>query len=571
MENKFASLVLINANIWTANPSQTMRSQALAVRGDKIIFVGSNDELKRLGLIGVDTKVIDAAGRFVVPGFIDSHIHFLMGGQRLISVQLRDVCSRKQFVEKIASYAASIEAGEWIIGGDWDHTLWGEGESESEGTEDLPTRFLIDRVTPHNPVWITRKEGHMYLANSLAMKLAKVDEHISNVATVEGGTILTDANGILTGIFKDNAINLIYPHVPLPSQSESDRALAAATKYAHSNGVTSIHHMTEPADRNRGGVACDPQVFIDSYSRGKLKIRVKCSVPIQDWEKNIIKDQNQNQNQNQDQNHMLNFGVIKGYVDGSLGSHSAAFFSPYINSVDTPNSSNYCGDIVNSEENLYNWIKSIDSRGYQLFIHAIGDRGINTILNIFERVIKENGESDRRWRIEHAQHILFEDAPRFKKLGVIASMQPYHAIDDGRWAEKILGKERVKSSYACRTLLDAGCKLAFGSDWFVAPPNPILGIHAAVTRKIIDVGDSSDCKKIFLPEQRISVEEALYAYTIDAAYSVYEEKIKGSLEVGKLADFVILDRDLTKIPIDEIEQTKILTTVLGGEIVFDYV
>ncbi|MBF0298409.1 MAG: amidohydrolase, partial [Oligoflexia bacterium] len=368
-------------------------------------------------------------------------------------------------------------------------------------------------------------------------------------------------------------------------------------KYAHSNGVTSIHHMTEPADRNRGGVANDPEEYLDAHSRGNLNIRVNCAVPIQGWQGYLNKIATiakiattetiaTKKPINHMSDNMLKFGSVKGYVDGSLGSHSAAFFSPYLNSATasatiTSTTENYCGDIVNSEEDLFNWISEIDKANLQVFIHAIGDRGINTILNIFEKVVKTNGVRDRRWRIEHAQHLSFDDVPRFISLGVIASMQPYHAIDDGRWAEEILGAKRVRGSYAFRTLLDAGVRLAFGSDWFVAPPSPILGIHAAVTRKTLV--DGKICGKSFLPEQKITVEEALKAYTIDAAYSVHEENLKGSLEVGKLADFSILSKDITKtntnantnantntcVANEEIENTLVLLTVLGGKVVFN--
>jgi len=413
-------------------------------------------------------------------------------------------------------------------GVDWDGMGW----------ESLPQKDWIDSVTPDNPVFVSRLDGHMALANSLAIKLAGVDRRVKDVS---GGTITRDSRGEPTGIFKDNAMDLISVKIPEQSEEEVDRAIVAAMHYLASNGVTSAH-------------AVDAAAYADALervrARGEQITRLYYLQTISRWKD--MKEQVEREGRG---DRWISTGGVKGFVDGSLGSHTAAFLEPYTDlQTDT-------GLFVNSEEDLYNWILESDKAGLQVVIHAIGDEAINFLLNAYEKVAAENGERDRRFRIEHSQHIAPADIERYGKQRVIASMQPYHAIDDGRWAEEYIGPERVKTTYAFRSLLDSGATLAFGSDWFVAPATPLEGIYGAVTRRTLDGKNPEG----WVPEQKISVEEALKAYTINAAYASFEEDLKGTLEPGKLADFVVLDRDITAIDPVEIWDMKAQQTWVGGK------
>lgn len=531
VNNQEATLVIKNAKIWTANPQMPF-AQSLAISGTTIIDIGTENSM--LKHVKETTNVIDAKGMFITPGFIDSHVHLLMGGERLNSIKLKNVTSLFEFVLAIGNYAKSLKKGEWILGGDWDHMNWG-------GI--LPSRFLIDDQTRDNPVWIGRHEGHTYLANSLALKLAGLSDN--NIPKIQGGTIEVNEQNKMTGIFKDNALRLVFDKIPLPNEEESFKYMRSAMDYFSQFGVTSVHHMTEPVGRNRAGLPRDLEIFENFENSGeKMKTRIYAAVPIELQQDLVTKMKNNQPGQ------MVRFGAVKGYADGSIGSHTAAFFDDYI---DAPG---YKGDLVNDYNQLYEQIKNADRENIQIFIHAIGDRGVRMVLDIFEQVIKENGERDRRWRIEHAQHISSDDFKRFKQLGVIASVQPQHAIDDSRFIKKYLDESQIKQSFAFRTLLDNQARLAFGSDWFVSPPNPLMSIHAAINREY------------FLPEQSITLEESLYAHTLYAAYSVHEEHLKGSLEVGKLADMVIIDKNLFEIDSKEIKDSKIVMTILGGNVIF---
>ena len=382
----------------------------------------------------------------------------------------------------------------------------------------------------------------MGLANSSALKLAGIDRKVKDVT---GGTIVRNEAGELTGIFKDNAMGYIYNSIPPASAEQVDRALIAAMDYFASNGVTSVH-------------AVDAADYADAIGRvrknGKLITRVYIMETISRWEK--LKKQVARDGRG---DKWMKTGGLKGFVDGSLGSHTAAFLEPY---SDQPADS---GLFVNSKEDLYSWISNADKADLQVGIHAIGDRAINTLLNIYERVENENGVKDRRFRIEHAQHIAPGDVERFARLGVIACMQPYHAIDDGRWAEELIGPERIKSMYVFKSLFNSKAVVAFGSDWPVAPATPLEGIYAAVTRRTLDNKNPDG----WVPEQKISVEQALTAYTRNAAFASFDEKIKGTLEPGKLADFVVLSDDITVIDPVKIREGKVLQTFVGGKKVFD--
>lgn len=524
-----ADIVVVNAKVWTGVRGAP-DAQGVAARGGRIIAVGSDQEVNRT--VGPRTQVVDAGGKMVVPGFIDSHVHFITGGAALASVQLRDARTPAEFARRIRDYARTLPPGAWITEGNWDHSLWG-GE--------LPRKEWIDSITPDNPVWISRLDGHMALANSAALRAAGVTAATADVA---GGEIVRGPAREPTGIFKDNALELVDRAVPPPTREQQDRALDSAMRFVAEQGVTSVQHM---------GGWDDLAAFRRAHDAGRLRTRISAAVPLSTWQR--LRDTVAARGRGDE---WLRIGSLKGFVDGSLGSHTALMHQPF---NDAPADS---GLLVTPAEHLYAWTRAADQAGLQVMVHAIGDRANTLILDIFERVAREDGARDRRFRVEHAQHLRPADIPRFGRLGVIPSMQPYHAIDDGRWAEQFIGPERAKGTYAFRTLLDSGATLAFGSDWFVAPPTPLEGIYAAVTRRTLDDRNPGG----WVPEQKITVEEALRAYTSGAAYGLFQEREKGTLEPGRLADWVLIDRDLRAIAPETIRDAKVLMTVVGGTVVY---
>ena len=527
-----ATLAIVNARVWTGDAAKPW-AEALAANGNLITAVGTTAEIQKAA---GGAEVIDAGGKLVVPGFIDTHVHFVDGGFRLASVQLRDAKTREEFVARIKAFAGTVPAGTWIQGGDWDHSLWG-GE--------LPTREWIDAVTPRHPVWINRLDGHMSLANSAALEAAGVTRATANIS---GGKIVRGPGGEPTGVLKDNAMSLVDKVAPPPSPEMQDRALLAAMKYVNERGITSVHNM---------GTWSELDTFARARKSGTLTTRIYAAVPLDTWEK--LRDGVQAKTYGGADgrgDEWLRVGGLKGFVDGSLGSHTAAFHEPF---NDAPTDR---GLLVNKPEDLYSWISGADKSGLQVMVHAIGDRANGLLLDTYERVEKENGTRDRRFRIEHAQHLAAADISRFGRLGVIASMQPYHAIDDGRWAEQFIG-ERINTTYALRDLLDQKARLAFGSDWFVAPPTPLEGIYAAVTRRTLDDKNPGG----WVPAQKITVEEAVRAYTATAAYASFDESRKGILSPGRLADLVMLDRNIFEIAPEQIRTTTTELTVVAGKIV----
>lgn len=529
-QSQSADLV-IYGRVWTGDSARPW-AQALAVSGDTVAGVGDSSQIAKS--VGPGTRVLGNGKAMVVPGFMDGHIHFLTGGFQLASIDLRDAASPAEFTARLKAYAAKLKPGEWILGGDWDHERWPGAP--------LPQRSWIDSVTPRNPVFVNRLDGHMALANSEALRLARIGRASREIP---GGTIVRGPGGEPTGVLKDEAQNPVYAVIPVPTDAQSDAALERAMKWAASKGVTAVADVSVPW--------YEVAALRRARAAGKLTIRVAVFVPLGEWRR--MADTLRAAGAGDD---WLRVAGVKGYVDGSLGSTTALFYQPY---NDAPETS---GLMVTPEDSLRAWIGGADSAGLQVVVHAIGERANGLLLSIFDSVGRAHGPKDRRFRIEHAQHLRRGDISRLARSGVIASMQPYHAIDDGRWAEKRIGPERIKTTYAFRTLLDQGGRLAFGSDWTVAPIDPLLGIYAAVTRRTLDGKHPGG----WVPEEKITVEEALRAYTASNAYGVFAERTRGKLAPGYLADVVLLDRDLAAIPPEEIERAGIRYTVVGGKVVF---
>jgi predicted amidohydrolase YtcJ len=535
-----ADLILLRGRIWTGNPAQP-EAEAIAVRANRIVAVGTSQAI--LKLASSSTKIIELHGRRVVPGFNDAHLHFYMGGASLSLVQLRNVGSPSAFRDEIGKFARTRPKGEWILGGNWDHQNWTPSV--------LPDHELIDPVTPDNPVFVSRFEGHSSLANSLAMKLAHIDQDTEDVP---GGEILRDTHGKPTGIFKDAARSLIERYIPAASEAQVTSAILAAQQHAAKYGVTSVQEMGVLGLRRADTLETVVRAYQKLEAQRQLRVRVSVHFPLPEYRRFA--------QMWAPATDMLQMQSIKSFADGALGSSTAWFFDPY---TDAPHSRGIPSDELTYSEEMYRNLCDADNSGLQLAVHAIGDRANHTILDFFEKLQQRNGSRDRRLRIEHAQHLQPGDIARFAGLNVIASVQPYHCIDDGRWAERRIGPTRAKTTYAFRSLLDSGAILAFGSDWFVAPIDPLQGIYAAVTRRPLD----EKCPDGWVPQQKISVAEAVHAYTWGGAYASKTEKIKGSLEPGKLADIVVLSQDIFHIPSEQIRETKVELTIFDGEVIYE--
>lgn len=530
-ETRSADLI-VYGRVWTGDSAKPW-ARGVAVAGDTIAAVGDSATLAKL--IGSGTRVIHNGKAMVVPGFMDGHLHFTRGGFQLASVDLRSSSSPEEFVERLKAFAVERQPGEWILGGDWDHESWPGAP--------LPRREWIDSVTPNNPVFVNRLDGHMGLANSAALRAAKITRATKDIT---GGVIVrAPRTGEPTGILKDEAMGPVLRAIPEPTAAQRDAALRRALAFAASKGVTALAHVSvEPADLG---------TYLRAKQAGALTARAALYFPLETW--HAVADTVAKLGRGDD---WVWIGGVKGYVDGSLGSTTALFYSPYNDDPRTP------GVLVTPEDSLRAWIGAADSAGLQVVVHAIGERANGLLLSIYDSVARAHGPRDRRFRIEHAQHLRRADITRLAKSGVIASMQPYHVIDDGRWAEKRIGPERIKTTYAFRSLLDDGAHLAFGSDWTVAPIDPLLGIYAAVTRRTLDGKNPRG----WVPKEKISVEEALRAYTAGNAFAVFAENRRGKLAPGYLADLVVLDQDLTAIPPEAIDRVGVRVTVVGGKVVF---
>ena len=528
-------LVILNASIHTMDEAQPTAG-AVAVFGNRIAAVGSSAELRALA--GPRTRVVDAAGKTVLPGFNDAHVHFLSGGFALTNVDLRDARSTEELARRLKDYAKKLPKGRWILGGDWDHEKWPGAP--------LPTKEMIDAATPDHPVLVNRLDGHMSLANSLALKLAGVSKETQ---APPGGEIVRDPKtGEPTGVLKDSAAGLVERVVPEKTFEEKHAAAKAATEHAAQVGVTSVADMS--ADGDVG-------LYQYMLERGELKTRIYAMRSIVSWE--ALAKTGVRAAFGSDR---LRIGGLKGFADGSLGSTTAFFFEPY---NDAPGTRGLLFDQMLPEGAMLKRVEGADRGGMQVMIHAIGDEANLRILDIYRQAAEKNGSRDRRFRIEHAQHLRPREIARFGSQQVIASMQPYHAADDGRWCEKRIGPERSKGTYAFRSLLEASVVLAFGSDWTVAPLNPLEGIKAAGTRQTLD-GKHPDG---WIPEQKLTLDQAVRAYTVGSAYAEFADKVKGTITPGKLADLVVLDRDLYQAKPAEFDRARVVLTVMDGQIVWE--
>ncbi len=531
-----ASLVIHHGRVHTLDRALP-EAQAVAIAGERIAAVGSDEQVDLW--ISPQTTVIDARGATVLPGFNDSHVHFVSGSLSLNRVELGDVTSREEFARRVAATVKNLQKGEWVVGGGWDH--------EKFPGATMPTREWVDAVTPDNPLWLNRYDGHMGLANSAALRIAGIDR---NTPDPPGGLILHDSEGNPTGALKEAAAGLVQRLIPSANEEQLTRAIRQGLAEARRFGVTSFQDISH---------ATELRIYQKLLAAGELTARIYAITPIELYQSEVQAGITAGFG-----NDWIRTGALKGFADGSLGSTTALFFEPY---NDAPNTRGLFNAMMLPEGHMLQMAQPADAAGLQIAIHAIGDRANHEILAMYEEIARRNGPGPargRRWRIEHAQHLRPDDFDLFARLGVIASMQPYHEAGDGVWAEKRIGHERALTTHAWRSLLDHGVRLAFGTDWPVVPLNPMLGLYAAVTRATLDGKNPNG----WIPEQKISLAEAIEAYTLGSAYAEFTDNQKGSLTPGKLADIVVLDSDLFHLPPDRIKEAKVTATIVAGKVVY---
>lgn len=531
-------MVLINGRIWTVDPRQP-EVEAAAIWRDRIAAVGDTATIRHL--VGPGTVVIDLSGKRVLPGFHDSHLHFPQPSPHYLRAWLKEASNETEFGEHLRALDRQLPPGRWLLGGGWDHDRTFGGR--------LPTAALVDRYVPDRPVFLTRYDGHSAVVNSLVLQQAGIT---ASTPDSPGGEIVRDpATHQPTGLLRDQAMGLATRLIPDSTAEERAAAIEHSLQQARQMGVTSFEAMM--GDDPPGGADLF-RTYQQWEREGRLTARIGLYWPLGRWEElahlgiagNFGGDR-------------IRLRGVKGFLDGSLGSSTAWFWEPYLHELDS------CSLPVVDVAELREDLLGADRAGLQIAIHAIGDRAVSELLDLYEEVEAENGPRDRRLRLEHAQHLRLLDLGRFQKLGVIASMQPYHAIDDGRWAEGRIGAERCRWSYAWRSLLDQGAVVCFGSDWSVAPLNPLAGIDAAVNRRTLDGKHPQG----WFPEQRIGVEEAICAYTWAAAYAAFMEHEIGSIRPGYQADLVVLSHDiLAPENRDRISQAEVILTMVGGKIVY---
>ena len=545
-ETPKADVIFRNANIYTGLKDRSTfgetqrRAEALAIRGDRVVAIGGNSEITKWK--GTQTQVIDLHGQLVMPGFNDAHVHLAEAGFQKLSVNLVGVRSLDEFRQRIRERVMSAAPGEWITGGGWDETLW--------PVKTPPSRWDVDEVSQGHPVFLQRVDGHIAVANTKALQLASV-----TVASrdPEAGKIDRDESGTPSGILRETARDSVFAIIPKATHEKRRQGIMQALADAARWGITSAQDNSSWEDF---------QVYEELEREGQLTLRISEWLPF-DASVDGLKAMRDSHPRS---DNMLHTGMLKGFMDGSLGSHTAALLQPYADDPRNSGLPRYDPEKLNemTEERL--------AEGFQIGFHAIGDRGVQMALDAFagaEEAVRDqapkssNTINDFRLRIEHAQVTTPAEIQKFKSLKVIASMQPNHLLTDMNWAQNRLGPERAAHSYAWAEFLSKGVALAFGTDYPVEPITPFRGLYAAVTRQ------SEDGKKRYYPEQRLTIDQAIAAYTIGSAYAEFAEKEKGSLQPGMLADFVVLDRDITSIPAEKILDTKVLRTVVGGKTVYE--
>jgi predicted amidohydrolase YtcJ len=530
---KIERYAFINGKIYTVDP-QNAWADTIIVDGNKISFVGNFNDAEEM--ISNECKVTDLKGKLVLPGFIESHAHIAIGGNYLLGVDLENCKNKKQFIDKLKDFVLKNSAS-WIKGGNWNHESWDKIE--------LPNKNWVDEFSKETPILVHRLDYHMALANSCALRLANINK---DTVDPRGGKIERDKlTGEPTGILKDKAITLVSNKIPEQSNQEIDKACLTALREAAKFGITSIQDITLEEDLNS---------LRRIEAEGKLNCRIYARLPIDLEKEKIIKLLKELSHSGK-----IKLKSIKAFADGSLGSSTALFFEPY---SDEPDNNGLAMEYVTTGE-LEKLSKYFDKEKFQLSIHAIGDKAVSDTIDLYERIARENPNWDRRFRIEHAQHIKIKDIARIAELGINVSAQPYHLYCDGVWAEKKIGEERLKEFLPFKSFIDKKVKLCFGSDYPVVTLNPLKGIYAAVTRET----ENNKYPEGLAPEEKITIEDAVKAYTIHAAYTAFEEDEKGSLEVGKLADFVVLEKNIFEIPACEIAKVKVEKTIFDGKIIFN--
>jgi predicted amidohydrolase YtcJ len=554
-----ADLVLLGARVYTLEPAQPW-AEAIAVRGDRILKVGTREEVRKLVREG-RTRVLDLEGRLVLPGFIDNHTHFASAGKLLLGLNLLEVDEPVELRRQVGEAAARLPPGAWLVGGDWGaYGAWAKGSTGTAAgaprpPEFLPTKELIDSASGDHPALVSRFDGKLHLANTLALRAAGIT---SATRDPEGGEVLRGTDGEPNGLLRGTAAKLVESVIPPPAyaqrRAEALRALQEARRY----GVTTIHDNVADFEQL--------QLFHDLQKTGELTSRVWARMWLSEWERerDHIRRRSVPAVAGGWGDDMIRLGGLKAWVDGIMGNSSALFFEPY---TSAPDSYGRLRPVMFPEGNLYRLIKRADRAGFTVTVHAIGDRANRILLDTYERVFAENAPRDRRFRVVHAQVMEPEDQLRFGRLGLVAEVQPYHAIDDMRWMEERIAS-RAENAYAFRGLMNGGATMSFGSDWpgtnaSYYPINPLLGIYAAVTRQTLEGRPEGG----WFPRQRISLEDAVRFFTWNNAYATFEEDSKGSLREGKLADLVVLDRDIFGRPPRELIETQVLYTILGGKVV----
>ena len=539
-EKEKADLIIINGKVFT-NDKENPITEAIAVKDELIIAVGTTEKISRLIDEG-STRIIDAGGKLVIPGFNDAHLHF--GPLDPDYIELRYTTDPNVITEKVKLQVIKSKPGELIKGGHWEHEMFSDRE--------WPAKELIDMVSPDNPVVLSRADGHSVLVNSYVLKASGITR---NTPDPFGGEIQKDpVTGEPTGILKENAAGLVKTgeakaeRTPAEEKDRTWRGYLLALKEARELGVTSL--------QNAG--SANFEVYEKLQAEGELTSRIDIGRPLT-ADTSRLKEYLGLKKKYPSEGNWIRFGYLKEFIDGTIGSGTALMFEPF---ADDPSTS---GLAMMSYEELEKKVVTGDKYGFQIGIHAIGDKGNNWILNAFEKAQVVNGKRDSRHRDEHTQTLLLSDIPRFAELGVIASMQPTHCISDKRFYEKRIGTERSKGAYAWKSLRDAGAMLAFGTDYQVEPLNPMEGLYAAVTRKD-RLGEEGDG---WFPLEKTTMDDAIMYYTLGGAYAQFMEDRKGMIKAGYLADIVITCKDLLTIPDSEIMKTKIDYTITGGKVVYD--